>query len=116
MTIRKWFFLLKASLTALEIMFMNHHCHCVQSLASPESVVSCTTAGYICMAEPGCQTALTYYHTNCRAMFEGGSALALLHAGITCYLDAGRKCSRRCRNSLEILMKQDQAKKVQVEK
>ena len=32
------------------------------------------------------------------------------------YLDAGRKCSRRCRNSLEILMKQDQAKKVQVEK
>ena len=53
-----------------------HHCHCVQSLASPESVVSCTTAGYICMAEPGCQTALTYYHTNCRAMFEGGSALA----------------------------------------
>ena len=43
----------------------------IQDLASPDSIVSCTTASYICMAEPGCSTALQYYNNNCRAMFEG---------------------------------------------
>jgi len=66
----------------------------VQDLASPDSVVSCTTASYICMAEPGCSTALQYYNNNCRAMFEG------------------RKCNKRCKNSLEILMKQEQSRKL----
>jgi len=66
----------------------------VQDLASPDSVVSCTTASYICMAEPGCSTALQYYNNNCRSMFEG------------------RKCNKRCKNSLEILMKQEQSRKL----
>ena len=43
----------------------------VQSLVSPNSIVSCTTAGYVCMSDPGCNTALQYYNTNCQAMFEG---------------------------------------------
>jgi len=66
----------------------------VQDLTSPDSVVSCTTASYICMAEPGCSTALQYYNNNCMAMFEG------------------RKCNKRCKNSIEILMKQEQSKKL----
>jgi len=66
----------------------------VQDLASPDSIVSCTTASYICMAEPGCSNALQYYNNNCRAMFEG------------------RKCNKRCKNSLEILMKQEQSRKL----
>ena len=66
----------------------------MQSLASPDSIVSCTTATYICMAHPGCNMALNYYNQNCKSMFEG------------------KKCNRRCKNSLDILMKQPQAQKL----
>jgi len=66
----------------------------VQSLVSPNSIVSCTTAGYVCMSDPGCNTALQYYNTNCQAMFEG------------------KKCNKRCKNSLEILLKQNQSNKL----
>jgi hypothetical protein len=43
------------------------------------------------MADPLCSTALNYYNKNCQAMFKGG------------------KCSKRCKNSLDILMRQESA-------
>ena len=46
------------------------------------------------MADPLCSTALDYYNRNCKTMFKGG------------------KCSRRCKNSLDILMRQDSADKL----
>lgn len=67
----------------------------VQDLLSPDSMVSCTTASYICMSDPGCKTALQYYNLNCQAMFQG------------------RRCDKKCKNSLEILLKQQKSKKLQ---
>ena len=61
---------------------------------SPNSLVSCTAASWICMADPLCATALDYYNRNCQAMFKG------------------RKCSKRCRNSLDILLRQPTASKL----
>ena len=43
----------------------------VESQVSLNTVVSCTSATYICMAEPTCQTALQYYNNNCQEMFSG---------------------------------------------
>jgi len=61
---------------------------------APDTIVSCSVATWICMADPLCSTALDYYNKNCQAMFKGGS------------------CSRRCKNSLNILMKQVSARKL----
>jgi len=61
---------------------------------APDTIVSCSAATWICMADPLCSTALNYYNRNCQAMFKGG------------------KCSRRCKNSLEILMRQNTASKL----
>jgi len=61
---------------------------------APGTVVSCTAATWMCMADPLCATALDYYNTNCRAMFNG------------------RLCSRRCKNSLDILLRQKASTKL----
>ena len=61
---------------------------------APDTIVSCAVATWICMADPLCSTALDYYNKNCQVMFKGGS------------------CSRRCKNSLNILMKQVSARKL----
>jgi len=62
--------------------------------SSPNTLVSCSTATWICLADPLCATALDYYNRNCKAMFKG------------------RKCSAKCRNSLDILLRQDSALKL----
>lgn len=67
----------------------------VQDLVSPDSLVSCTTGSYICMSDPGCKTALHYYNLNCQEMFKG------------------TRCDMKCKNSLEILKKQQKSKKLQ---
>ena len=61
---------------------------------APHTIVSCTAATWMCMADPLCATALDYYSTNCRAMFRG------------------RHCSSRCKNSLDILLRQEAAGKL----
>ena len=58
---------------------------------APDTIVSCSAATWICLADPLCSTALNYYNKNCQAMFMGG------------------KCSKRCKNSLDILMRQESA-------
>ena len=95
-----------------DLKIQNYICF-IQDLASPDSIVSCTTASYICMAEPGCSTALQYYNNNCRAMFEGRIIISCYEFNV---IVAGRKCNKRCKNSLEILMKQEQSRKVNLTK
>ena len=36
-----------------------------------DRVLTCTTATYICSAEPACNTALQYYNNYCADMFTG---------------------------------------------
>lgn len=52
---------------------------------------SCRLSQLVCMADAQCAAALGYYKQLCKSMFKG------------------RKCSNRCRNSIEILMKQEKA-------
>lgn len=52
---------------------------------------SCRLSQMVCMADAQCAVALSYYKQLCKSMFKG------------------RKCSNRCRNSIEILMKQEKA-------
>ncbi|XP_053614608.1 growth arrest-specific protein 1-like [Plodia interpunctella] len=52
---------------------------------------SCRLSQLICLADSQCSTALDFYHRLCWSMYEG------------------RKCSRRCRNSITILRKQEKA-------
>ena len=59
-----------------------------------DTVVSCTAATWICAADPLCSTAMDYYNRNCQKMFKG------------------IKCSRRCKNSLDILLRQKAAGKL----
>ncbi|XP_063908017.1 growth arrest-specific protein 1-like isoform X2 [Zophobas morio] len=59
-----------------------------------ESVVSCRVAQWICAADALCSTALEYYNHYCRAMFHG------------------KKCSPRCKNSINILRRQEKAAKL----
>ena len=56
--------------------------------------VSCTAASWICAADPLCSTAMAYYQDNCKAMFKG------------------RKCGKRCKNSLDIMLRQHAAAKL----
>ena len=56
--------------------------------------MSCTEARWICSSDAECGKALEYYNLYCRAMFHG------------------RKCTQRCKNSLNILRKQEKAKKL----
>ena len=62
--------------------------------SSPSTLVSCSAATWICLADPLCAKALDYYNLNCQAMFKG------------------RRCSKKCRNSLDILLRQDAAGKL----
>jgi len=66
----------------------------VESQVSQDTVVTCTAATYICLAEPTCHTALHYYNTNCQQMF------------------AGKSCNKKCKNSVDILVRQNKAKKL----
>ncbi|KAG7189107.1 hypothetical protein KM043_008682 [Ampulex compressa] len=56
--------------------------------------LSCRIATWICNADALCQTALAYYNKFCKSMFQG------------------RKCTRRCRNSINILTRQEKAAKL----
>ena len=60
----------------------------------PDTIVSCTAATWICGADAVCGTALQYYNANCQKMFRG------------------QKCSKRCKNSLDILLRQRAAAKL----
>lgn len=66
----------------------------VLTATQAESVVSCEVAQWICSSDGQCSTALEYYHKHCKAMFRG------------------KKCSKRCLNSINILMRQEKAKKL----
>lgn len=66
----------------------------VYAAVNKDTIVSCTTARWICMADPLCNTALDYYHLHCRGLFHG------------------HKCSHRCNNSLSILDRQEKANKL----
>jgi len=61
---------------------------------SPDTVVSCSAATWICAADTLCSTAMDYYNRNCQKMFMG------------------KKCSRRCKNSLDIMLRQKSAAKL----
>ena len=56
--------------------------------------VSCRIATWICNADTLCQTALKYYNRFCKSMFQG------------------RKCTKRCSNSISILTRQEKAAKL----
>lgn len=66
----------------------------VYTATAKDSIVSCTTARWICMSDVLCRTALEYYHIHCRGLFHGN------------------KCSYRCKNSLSILERQEKAAKL----
>jgi growth arrest-specific protein 1 len=53
--------------------------------AEPGAVVSCTSAQWICAADPECSEALDCYKRLCRPMFKG------------------RKCTKKCQNTIETL-------------
>lgn len=59
-----------------------------------DSIVSCNTARWVCMADPLCSTALDYYHHFCAKLFYG------------------HHCNHRCNNSLSILNRQVNAQKL----
>ena len=59
-----------------------------------DTVVTCTAATWICSADATCATAMDYYNRNCQKMFRG------------------EKCSKRCKNSLDILLRQKAAAKL----
>ena len=66
----------------------------VELATDPDTIVSCTSAQWICAADPDCSTALDWYNTLCRAMFKG------------------RKCTKKCHNSISILRRQKAARKL----
>lgn len=66
----------------------------VEHEIAEDSVVSCSTAKFICSSNTQCLTALSYYNKFCRAMFRG------------------KYCSRRCLNSFNILQRQRGAYKL----
>lgn len=66
----------------------------VDQAIDPKTVVSCSTASWICMADQLCSTALDYYYRNCQSLFSQ------------------RHCSMRCNNSLAILYRQPKASKL----
>ena len=43
----------------------------VEEELAMDRVLTCTTATYICRAEPACNTALQYYNNYCTDMFTG---------------------------------------------
>ncbi|XP_076637524.1 growth arrest-specific protein 1 isoform X1 [Colletes latitarsis] len=69
-------------------------CRSSVTMAMNRTRVSCRIATWICNADALCQTALKYYNKYCKSMFQG------------------RKCTRRCRNSISILTRQEKAAKL----
>jgi hypothetical protein len=61
----------------------------------PNTVVTCSAARWICAADPQCSVALEYYNQFCGAMFRG------------------RRCTKRCLNSIRILKRQSAAAKLE---
>lgn len=59
-----------------------------------DTVVSCSVAQFICVADAECSTALDYYNRFCRSMFQG------------------KRCTHRCLNSINILRRQEKAAKL----
>lgn len=66
----------------------------VEEAVDPKTLVSCSTASWICLADQLCSTALEYYYRNCQSLFSQ------------------RHCSMRCNNSLSILYRQPKAQKL----
>lgn len=66
----------------------------VLNATAPHSVVSCLTARAICAADMPCSTALSYYYDRCRSVFHG------------------KPCTFTCKNSLDILNRQEKAAKL----
>ena len=67
------------------------------SIGNPPKIlilVSCTEARWICSSDAECGKALEWYNLYCRAMFHG------------------RKCTQRCKNSLNILQRQHKSNKL----
>ena len=67
----------------------------VSYATQPDTIVSCSTAQWICAADPLCSTALDYYNRFCGAMFSG------------------KRCTKRCLNSINILKRQASATKLE---
>ncbi|XP_022913096.1 growth arrest-specific protein 1-like [Onthophagus taurus] len=59
-----------------------------------DTIVTCDVARMICQADPACSAAFDYYENYCKSMFTG------------------RKCTKRCKNSLYILQRQIKAQKL----
>ena len=59
-----------------------------------DTIVNCNEAQWICQADAECGKALEYYNLLCRSMFKG------------------KKCTERCKNSINILRRQDKAAKL----
>ncbi|XP_015185267.1 PREDICTED: growth arrest-specific protein 1-like isoform X2 [Polistes dominula] len=70
------------------------NCRSSVTTAMNKTRVSCRIATWICNADALCQTALSYYNKFCKSMFHG------------------KKCTHRCRNSLNILRRQEKAAKL----
>lgn len=66
----------------------------VDKSLDPKTVVSCSTASWICMADQSCAPALGFYYRNCRSLLSQ------------------RHCSARCNNSLTVLHRQPKALKL----
>ena len=70
----------------------------VERATKPDAIVSCTSAQWICAADPECSEALEWYKRLCRPMFKG------------------RKCTKKCQNTIETLRslskRQNAAKKL----
>ncbi|XP_076337086.1 growth arrest-specific protein 1-like [Tachypleus tridentatus] len=66
----------------------------VTQATAEDTVVSCSVAHWICVADLLCSTALEYYRHWCHAMFRG------------------YRCTHRCNNSLAILNRQAKAEKL----
>ena len=67
----------------------------VSYATQPDTIVSCSAAQWICAADPLCSTALDYYNRFCGAMFSG------------------KRCTKRCLNSINILKRQTAAAKLE---
>ena len=70
----------------------------MERATKPDAIVSCTSAQWICAADPECSEALEWYKRLCRPMFKG------------------RKCTKKCQNTIETLRslskRQNAAKKL----
>lgn len=66
----------------------------VDEAVDDKTIVSCSTASLICLADISCYTALNFYSNKCKSLFSL------------------RYCSRECNNSLTILHQRPQAKKL----